>query len=140
MIEKIKQWYQQILVWMGVSEPGARKETVEDTLTESVLKDIIERMVAHRDSSSLSRFPQVLKGGLKPSDRERLFLHGLTVPAWGDISIDEYEGPSGRGCFLNFWVTELDGTKWVLRLEWQPGVAGENLGPLSWEEVVDEIP
>jgi hypothetical protein len=141
MIEKIRQWYLAIKTWLGVSEPGARKETVEDTLTEGVLKDLIERLVDHRENQSRrKRFPQVLIDGSKPPDRERAFAHGLAVPAWGKVSIDEWEGPAGTGCSLNFWVTETDASEWVLRLKWKPGTAGDNLGPLEWEEVVDENP
>ena len=100
----------------------------------------MERIVAHFQASNRARYPQVLRGGLKPSDRERLFNIGITVPSWGDISMDEWEGPEGKGCSINFWVTELDGTKWVLRLKWKEGEAGSNLGPLAWEEVVDVAP
>lgn len=140
MIEKIKQWYQAVLSWFGTSEPGGRKETVEDQLTESVLKDLLERMWAQRLSSGKARFPQVLRGGLKPSDRDRLFNIGITVPSWGDISIDEWEGPEGKGCSINFWVTETDLTEWVLRVKWFPGAEGTNFRPseMYWEEVQNE--
>ena len=143
VIAKIQTWYQSVLVWLGISEPENRKETVEDQLTEGVLKDILEAMWDYRElTSSKKRFPQVLIDGSKPSDRNVAFNHGLTVPPWGKVSIDEWEGPDGKGVSINFYVTELDASEWVLRLKWFPGESGTNyqVESMGWEEVVDETP
>lgn len=143
VVEKIRQWYLSVLAWMGVSEPGARKETVEDNLTEGTLKTLLEAMWDYRElTSTRKRFPQVLLDGSKPSDRNVAFNHGLSIPAWGKISIDESEGPEGKGVSLNFWVTELDATEWVLRVKWFPGEAGTNydVTTMDWEEITEETP
>jgi len=137
MLERLKAWYQAALVWLGVSEPGDRKAQVEDALVEEKLRTLIEGLWDHRNTSGKGRFPQILRGGLKPSDRQRLFNHGINIPVWGDLSIDEWEGPSGRGCTINFWVTETDATEWVLRLHWNDG-EGNDFKMDPWSQVLTE--
>jgi hypothetical protein len=134
--DKIRTWYQGVLAWLGTSEPGGRKATVEDTLSESVLKDIVERLWEYRENTSgRKRFPQVLIDGSKPSDRNVAFSHGLTVPSWGKVSIDEWVSVTGKGVSLNFFVTEVDLTEWVLRVKWVAGEEGFNLPALEWEQL-----
>jgi hypothetical protein len=137
MIERIKAWYQAAIAWMGLSEPGGRKEILETSLTEARLKSIIERQVSHKESGR-GRFAQVLRGGGTPSDRTRGFTLGFAPPAWADFSIDEWEGPAGKGFILNFWVTETDSTEWVMRVRWNDG-DGNDFAIDPWEQIV-EVP
>lgn len=137
--DKIRAWYQGARAALdALSSPG-RRGTVEASLVEGTLRTLVEGLWEHRNTSGRSRFPQLLRGGRKPGDRQRLFNHGLTVPAWGDISIDEWEGPDGKGVSLNFWVTETDATEWVIRLTWNPGPEGSNLGPVEWTQIEEEV-
>lgn len=138
VIDKVRAWYLEVISKLNQSSPGGRRETVENALTEGVLKDIIERMWDYREAND-KRFPQVLLDGSKPSDREVAFNHGLPLPAWGQFAIDEYEGPTGKGFWLHFVVEELDTTRWEARIGWKPGPIGENFDGAKWEEIVEAI-
>jgi hypothetical protein len=133
MLERIKAWYQAAVNWLGVSEPGGRKEQVEDALTEGRLRDIIERQIEHRKAGR-GRFAQILRGGGKPMDRVRGFALGFSVPVWADFSMDEWVGPAGKGFVLNLWVTETDNTEWVMRLRWNDG-QGSDFAVEPWEQI-----
>ena len=137
MLERMKTWYRNVRNWMGISEPGGRKNQLEDMLTEARLKKLIEDQLTHK-STGRGRFAQVLRGGGKPSDRKRSFPLGFGLPAWADFSIDEWEGPAGKGFILNFWVTETDGTEWILRVRWNDG-DGNDFKIDTWEQVVEVV-
>ena len=126
-------WWQRLLVWLGVSEPGTRKEIVEDWIAANgpKLDAFRDRQTVRR--AARSHYFQRLRGWLKPTDDDQPdevndFLGQF--PAWVDISIDVWEAPieprgsSEKGYILNIWVTEADTTQWVLRIDSRDGALG----------------
>lgn len=128
MLARIKAWYLAAVAWLGVSEPGTRKEQVEDALTEGRLKDIIERQIAIVQAGR-GRFAQVLRGGVRPSDRTEDFPLGFTIPLWADYEINEWHSPQGKGFELAIFVTEADNTLWRMAFNWNEGGVDFSVDP-----------
>jgi hypothetical protein len=126
-------WWQRLLVWLGISEPGTRKEQAEDWIeTHGPQLDAFrDRQIARFGRKNA--FFQRLRGWLRPTDDQtdpdetNDFLSFL--PVWAEVGVDVYEAPVARettrkGYILNVYVTELDATVWVLRLDSEEGSLG----------------
>lgn len=126
-------WYQRLLIWLGISEPGARKEQAEDWIAAHAAE--IASFAARQNvrRAAKNHFFQRLRGWLKPTDDgepdETNYFAGL-LPAWADVSVDVWEAPieprgsSEKGYALNIWVTEVDASLWVLRIDSRDGSQG----------------
>ena len=126
-------WWQRLLVWLGISEPGTRKEQVEDWIeAHGAELDLFRDRQAVRKMLRNNYF-QRLKGWLRPTDDQALpdetnDFAGI-LPVWADVSVDVWEAPVGRettekGYALTVYVTEQDATAWCLRLDSKDGALG----------------
>ena len=125
-------WWQRFLVWLGISEPGTRKEQVEDWITahESDIVALRNRLASQRGTFSK------LAGEtwyIRIDKAEKIF--GTTIPTWADVGVDVFEAPTSHlpkhtrmGYALNIYVTEFDTSQWVIRID---SVAGS----LGWTEI-----
>ena len=129
-------WWQRLLAWLGISEPGNRKEQVEDWI-EAHAAEIAD--FAQRQNVRFGRrnhYFQRRKGWLKPTDdvEDQVNSFAGRLPVWADISVDVWEAPSvprgtsTKGYALNIHVTEADASRWILRID---SVAGS----LGWTQV-----
>lgn len=129
-------WWQRLLIWLGTSEPGGRKEQVEDWI-EAHQAEIVD--FAQRQDGRFSlrnHYFQRLKGWLKPTDDNEDQVNSFAglLPVWADVGVDVYEEPieprgtSRKGYVLNIYVTEIDASKWVLRID-------SRAGPLGWTDI-----
>jgi hypothetical protein len=128
-------WWQRLLAWLGISEPGTRKEQVEDWIETHgpTLDAFRDRQVVRR--AIRGNYFQRLRGWLKPTDDtdpDEVNDFAGILPVWADVSIDVWEAPprgsNNRGYTLNIWVTEADLTLWVLRIDTEAG-------SLGWSEI-----
>ena len=125
-------WWNRFLIWLGISEPGTRKEQVEDWIEahEADITGLRTRLANQRGSFSS------LAGDLwytHIGSAERVF--GTNIPIWVDVEVNVYEAPvthrpksTRMGYSIAFLVTELDNSRW--RLEVEPGV-----DTFSWQDV-----
>lgn len=125
-------WWQRLLAWLGVSEPGTRKEQVEDWI-EAHATEIANFAQRQQTRYALrNHFFQRLKGWLKPTDDGEDQVNDFSglLPVWADLSVDVWEAPieprgsSEKGYTLNIHVTEADTTAWVLRIDSKAGSLG----------------
>lgn len=126
-------YWQRLLAWLGISEPGTRKEQVEDWIAANgpKLQNFRDRQTSRR--AGKRHFFQRLRAWAKPgddSDEQPNDFDG--IPAWCDLSCDVWEAPDGKpntkkGWTLNIHVTELDATKWTLKID-------SDAGSLGWVE------
>lgn len=125
-------WWQRLLAWLSLSEPGARKEQVEDWIAAhgSEIADLANRQAVR---FALRRhYFQRRRGWLKPTDDNEDQTNPLAglLPVWADLSIDVWEAPaeprgtSTKGYALNIYVTEADASEWVLRIDSVAGSLG----------------
>ena len=129
-------WWQRLLVWLGISEPGTRKEQVEDWIAAHgpEIADLAARQTARL--AARRHYFQRLRGWLKPTDDNEDQTNPLAglLPAWADLSIDVWEAPieprgaRAKGYALNIYVTEADASEWVLRID-------SAAGSLGWSRV-----
>lgn len=124
-------YWQRLLAWLGLSEPGARKEQVEDWIAANGPK--IAALTSRQNTRLAARrhFFQRLRGWAKPSDDSEDQPKDLnSLPSWCDLSIDVYEAPAGarpnskKGWRLNIHVTELDSSEWTLTIDSHDGSLG----------------
>lgn len=145
---KIILWRDSVLAWFAANPgPTTRTQNVEAALTEGELTRLLSDMWDYREADpTFLRFPQVLFSLGQPNDRYAAFDHGFVLPWWGDCTIDEWDGPDGKGTSINFWARE--GTELVpaelrvMSLKWFPGPAGENFqaDTMGWAVVDEEEP
>jgi hypothetical protein len=123
-------WWTRFTNWLQGSEPGGRKEQVEDWLeaNQSVLLNFFQRQNARRNA--YGHYFQRLKGWRRPSDNpddpDNDFAGKL--PAWCDVTVDVWDGPKGKGWVLRIWVTEANDTVWTLSYD-------SDAGLLGWQEI-----
>lgn len=127
-------WWQRFLNWLGVSQPGGRREQVENWLASNQTR--LQNFFAKQNDRKLAKghFFQRLKGWARPTDNdddpENDFAGQL--PAWSDVSVDVWEAPvpggSQKGWTLRIFVTEADGKTWVISYD-------SSNGPLGWREL-----
>jgi hypothetical protein len=110
----MRNWWQRFLVWLGFSEPGLRREELEDWIDANAA--IFAQI--HADQAT-TRSPRGDHRQIRKQDR---FLSSM--PAWAEFQIDVYEAPLNHhnkttyfGYTFGCSVTELDGTKWILRID-----------------------
>lgn len=129
-------YWQRLLAWLGISEPGTRKEQVEDWLAANGPK--LQNFRDRQDSRRAARkhFFQRLRGWLRPNDADDDPVNDFDLPVWCDLSVDVWEAPDGqrpnskKGWVLNIHVTELDASEWTLRID-------SEAGSLGWAERVE---
>lgn len=135
---KIEAWRDQVLAWF-VANPGAtsRQQNVEASLTAGELDRLLGDMWDYREADpDFQRFPQTLPALGQPTDRWAAFDHGFVLPWWGDVTIDEWEGPGmlgsppGKGTHINFWAWEgiqaAPTDLYMMSMQWFPGTIGNN--------------
>ena len=125
-------WWQRFLVWLGISEPGIRKEQVEDWIVahEANIVALRNRLATQRGAfSTLAGEPWYTH----ISKVERVF--GTNIPTWAGVEVNVYEAPTQHSpkatrmaYVVSFYVTELDATQW--RLEVEPSV-----DTFAWQDV-----
>lgn len=123
MFKNVQEWWNALVGWLTGSQQSASKEAVEGLLDEPQVRAFYNIAEAHMRSGGRGRFPQVLRGGAKPSDRgdQKDFIPGL--PAGLDYKIDEWEGPNGKGWALTAYCMD-GGEEWQLRISSDKGVEG----------------
>jgi hypothetical protein len=132
-------YWQRLLAWLGVSEPGTRKEQVEDWLSANgpKLNAFKDRQTSRR--AAKKHFFQRVRGWLGPTDDSDAQPNDFNgIPVWCSLSCDVWESPDGarpnskKGWTLNIHVTEADASEWTLRLDSEDG-------PLGWTEKKEVI-
>ena len=126
MFKTITEWWNLLKAWATGSSTGAKREAVETYLSSEDFRDRVQQW----DDYILThdRFPQILRGGGRPSDRgdQEGFVHN--IPGWVDFEVHEWEGPNGKGFKIIIYVSEA-GKDWKLEVE-RPWNIPE------WQEVV----
>lgn len=127
-------WWQRLLNWLASSQPGGRREQVEDWLAnnQTRIQNFLDRQNARKIAKG--HYFQRLKGWARPHDNdddpENDFAGQL--PVWADVSVDVWEAPvpggSEKGWRLYLWVTEANNTVWTLGYD-------SSAGFLGWEQV-----
>ena len=124
-------WWSRFLTWLGISEPGRRKEQVEDWIEANAV--LIQSIHDEQETTKDSR------GGYRQLRRQDRAVASL--PSFAEMRVDVYESPvpSERanktttfGYTTTFDVTEADGSLWSLTL-----VPGSDVAP-EWEEMQTE--
>jgi len=124
-------YWQRLLAWLGISEPGSRKEQVEDWIAAN--KPKMEALIGRQQARHAAKrhFFQRLRAWAKPSDDQDDQPKDLdNLPLWCDLSIDVYEAPDGsrpntrKGWRLNIHVTETNATEWTLTVDSTDGSLG----------------
>jgi hypothetical protein len=104
-------WWHRFLVWLGISEPGLRREELEDWIeaNPSTFGQI-------RADQATTRSPRGDHRQIRRQDR-----HLPAMPVWSEFWIDVYEAPVDHatkttrfGYTFGYTVTELDGSVWTL--------------------------
>ena len=126
----IQSWWNNLLVWLGLSEPGGQLEVVEDRLTdETFMKEFYN---AQEDVlATEGRYGQVIYGKGHPSDRVTDFRKLIKLPGNVDWWVDEWEGPDGKGWAIRAKVVQGPNRQWVLTIT-KDGAQG-------WEKVSDAL-
>jgi len=129
-------WWQRLLAWLGISEPGNRKEQVEDWIEAHAtqIADFGQRQNVR--FALRNHYFQRRKGWLKPTDdgEDQVNSFAGLLPVWADLSVDVWEAPSTprgttkKGYALNIHVTEADASQWILHID---SVAGS----LGWSHI-----
>ena len=126
-MNKMQEWWNNLMVWMGVSEPGGEFEVVEDLLTdETFMKELYSKQ--EEILAEEGRYGQVAPGKVHPGDRHRRVVDELNLPGNVDWWIDEWEGPEGKGWALRAKVAQGPNTK-ILTITRE--------GSQGWQEVED---
>lgn len=129
-------WWQRFLNWLRGSTPGGVREQVEDWFeaNQGRLTALIARQNSRRGEKG--HFAQVTRGWGRPTDSAELLENELgPLPAGAEVSIDVWEAPdtprrkkTRKGWTLRVWVTEADGSRWVLGYD-------SEMGQLGWTEL-----
>ena len=116
MFETIAEWWTRLKNWAIASTVGSKRETVESYL-ETAQAQALAQQWADYLAAGNRRYPQILRGGGKPSDRPDELSFIPNVPGWLDYEVHAWEGPAGTGWKLYVYVTE-QGKDWKLEIEY----------------------
>ena len=118
----IQEWWEHLRDWCIASPVGGKRGNVEDYLETTESRDLAQQWEDFLTTNGW-RYPQILRGGGKPSDRPDELDFIPNIVGWGDYEVHEWEGPEGKGWVLYIYVKEGN-TDWVLNVT-RPWVAPE---------------
>jgi hypothetical protein len=115
-----RRWWNRFLAWTGASEPGVRKELLEDWIevNEARLEEVRDWLDSDRGDESKLANDRWYKHVPK-SDRKI-----PSLPVWADVQINSYEAPTQHspkatkmGWMFSFHVNDTDGSVWLLSVD-----------------------